>query len=168
MIWFVIALIVAVVVFIKSYAWDTFWNSIGWSLVGLVVGCLFALLISIVTSCIPEHEDKVYNITESNSIVALSDSVGANGSFGFLGTGHIKDDLYYYYMVKNDTGYKAEKIPASDTIIRYTSSDFKIEKYEASGFKNKSKYIYAVPVGQYYVVYIPEGSIIENYRVDLE
>lgn len=168
MIWVVLAFVAIVWIFIWWLLNDSFWTAVGMTCLFAVLLGLLALLLTFATSCIPAHEDKVFEMAEANTIVALSDSAGANGSFGFLGAGYVKDDLYYHYMIKNDVGYKAEKILASDTIIRYTSEDFKVEKYEATGFKRKSDHIFAVPTGKYYVVYIPEGSIIEGFRVDLE
>lgn len=129
---------------------------------------LIALLIVTATSTIPSKEARVYELSDTYEIVALKDNMNVKGSPRFLGSGRIDEDLYYYYMVADEFGYYVEKIKAGKTRIKYTDSDFRIEKYSNTKFKHWSDYIYTVPVDTFYVAYIPEGSIVTDYVVDLE
>ena len=100
-------------------------------------------------------------------IIALDDSTGVSGRAGFLGSGYVEDELYYYYMTDAKEGFQAKKIKAEDTYVRYSDEPI-VETYTATNFKNKLLWLIALPIKSFYIVYIPEGSIIENHRIDLE
>lgn len=105
--------------------------------------------------------------TNTEHIIALNDSTGVNGRAGFLGSGYVEDELYYYYMTDTKEGFQAKKIKAEDTYVRY-SDEAIVETYTATNFKNKLLWLIALPIKSFHIVYIPEGSIIENYQIDLE
>ena len=105
--------------------------------------------------------------SSTEHIIALNDSTGVNGRAGFLGSGYVEDELYYYYMTDTKEGFQAKKIKAEDTYVRYSDEPI-VETYTATNFKNKLPWLIALPIKSFYIVYIPEGSIIENYRIDLE
>ena len=105
--------------------------------------------------------------TSTEHIITLNDSTGVNGRAGFLGSGYVEDELYYYYMADAKEGFQAKKIKAEDTYVRYSDEPI-VETYTATNFKNKLLWLIALPIKSFHIVYIPEGSIIENYRIDLE
>ena len=105
--------------------------------------------------------------TSTEHIIALNDSTGVNGRAGFLGSGYVEDELYYYYMTDTKEGLQAKKIKAEDTYVRYSDEPI-VETYTATNFKNKLLWFIALPIKSFHIAYIPEGSIIENYRIDLE
>jgi len=79
--------------------------------------------------------------------------------------------LYYYYMVKNNDGsYESRKASQDYSSIKYTSETPKVIVYKKEA---KSKIVqFFMPIREYvgdykYVFYVPEGSIEENYNVDL-
>lgn len=105
--------------------------------------------------------------SSTERIIALNDSTGVNGRAGFLGSRYIEDELYYYYMTDTKEGFQAKKIKAEDAYVRYSDEPI-VETYTATNFKNKLLWLIALPIKSFHIVYIPEGSIIENYRIDLE
>lgn len=105
--------------------------------------------------------------SNTEHIIALNDSTGVNGRSGFLGSGYVEDELYYYYMTDTKEGFQAKKIKAEDTYVRYSDKPI-VETYTATNFKNKLLWFIALPIKSFHIVYIPEGSIIENYRIDLK
>lgn len=105
--------------------------------------------------------------SSTEHIIALNDSTGVNGRAGFLGSGYAEDELYYYYMTDTKEGFQAKKIEAEDIYVRYSDEPI-VETYTATNFKNKLLWLIALPIKSFHIVYIPEGSIIENYRIDLE
>lgn len=105
--------------------------------------------------------------SSTEHIIALNDSTGVNGRSGFLGSGYVEDELYYYYMTDTKEGFQAKKIKAEDTYVRYSDEQI-VETYTATNFKNKLLWLIALPIKSFHIVCIPEGSIIENYRIDLE
>ena len=105
--------------------------------------------------------------SSTEHIIALNDSTGVNGRAGFLGSGYVEDELYYYYMTDTKEGFQAKKIKAEDTYVRYSDEPI-VETYTATNFKNKLLWLIALPIKSFHIVYIPEGSIIENYQIDLK
>ena len=105
--------------------------------------------------------------SSTERIIALNDSTGVNGRAGFLGSGYVEDELYYYYMTDTKEGFQAKKIKAEDTYVRYSDEPI-VETYTATNFKNKLLWLIALPIKSFHIVYIPEGSIIENYQIDLK
>lgn len=137
-----------------------------WSL-ALVVGLILVFATMVLSSLFISKSSYIYEKTDTEEIVALQDSTGANGGLWFLGSCYVDNDLYYYYMTYTENGYKASKINAESTYVKYSDEAY-IENYSSIDFKNKICYLFTIPLDSYYIAYIPEGSIIENYRIDLE
>lgn len=96
-------------------------------------------------------------------IVALNDNNMTNGRF-YVRRGYISEDLYYQYMKKEGLGFKAGKVKADKTTLYYTDDeDYRVECYEKT-----KKWLWFETSENYYKIYIPEGSIAEEYEVDLE
>lgn len=168
MIWFILVVIFSIW-FIK------FLHDDGYGFVGGFFFCLFMtflvflLSVAMIGFCssvaviFPQTCEK----TSTEYIIDLNDSTGVNGRAGFLGSGYVEDELYYYYMTDTKEGFQAKKIKADDTYVRYSNEPI-VETYTATNFKNKFLWLIAFPINSFHIVYIPEGSIIENYRIDLK
>lgn len=168
MIWFILVVIFSIW-FIK------FLHDDGCSFVGgfffwlFVTFLAFLLSLTMIGLCssvavvFPQTCEKI----STEHIIALDDSTGVNGRAGFLGSGYVEDELYYYYMTDAKEGFQAKKIKAEDTYVRYSDEPI-VETYTATNFKNKLLWFIALPIKSFHIAYIPEGSIIENYRIDLE
>lgn len=169
MIWLLLALIYLIVFSIWVYEIDDDFliKIILWVGVSIVL-ILLAFLMIMFSSCFIDKTNYTYEKTNTIEIIALNDSTGVNGKSGFLGSGYVSENLYYYCMENTNNGYKASKIRAEAAYVKH-SDDPHIETYSVTGFKNKLYYLISVPFADcYYIVYIPEGSIIENYKIDLE
>lgn len=116
-------------------------------------------------NAIPESEQNIV-LDNTIHIKALRDNRDVTGVI-YLGRGKIETEEYYYYVVNTNKGYETGKIRAENTYIKY-SDDPRIETYTSKGFKNKTAWIYAVPNYEYKVIYIPEGSMITDYNIDLQ
>ena len=99
-------------------------------------------------------------------IVSIKDNSEIEGNF-ILGTGGISEKQYYYFYKKLGEGYKIDKLECSDCII--------FEENIQSGYINKietmpTKYKSIIMFGKQteYHIYIPEGSIIKQFNLDLE
>lgn len=171
MIWLLLALICVIVFSIWVYEIDDDFLTKILLWIALLIGSAAFVFITILISSAVIYNNKtnyIYEKTNTTEIVALNDSTGVSGRIGFLGSGYVSEDLYYYYMKNTSKGYKASKIRADATYVKY-SEDPHIEIYSVTGFKNKLYYLIGVPFTDcYYIAYVPEGSIIENYRIDLE
>lgn len=96
-------------------------------------------------------------------IVALQDDSLINGKF-YLRSGSINQKDYYKYLIKlKSGGYKVNQIPADQTIIYITDSNFRVEWYERErglGLSQKTE--------KFWYIYIPENTIIYNFNIDLQ
>jgi hypothetical protein len=99
-------------------------------------------------------------------IVALEDNISSGGTF-FLGTGSTKNSIRYYYMIKTERGYKLQDVSASEAYIKYDAEP-RIVIGNGCGFKHWYNYIWALPVHTHYTIYVPEGTILNNYNIDLK
>ena len=168
MIWFILVVIFSIW-FIK-FLHDDGYGFVGgfffWLSMTFLVFLLSVVMIGFCSSVaviFPQTCEK----TSTEYIIALNDSTGINGRAGFLGSGYVEDELYYYYMTDTKEGFHAKKIKADDTYVRYSNEPI-VETYTATNFKNKFLWLIAFPINSSHIVYIPEGSIIENYRIDLK
>lgn len=141
------------------------------TIVSIFLSILVFLIIGAVVYGISEtfvsEEDVVTEKTETQKLISLEDKSVAQGRF-ILGTGKINNDDYYYYVAEKDKGYKTDKVSIDNCYIRYTNDNPRIEKYFGKTFKNWFMWIYAMPAKRYYIIYVPEGTIIMNYCIDLK
>ena len=99
----------------------------------------------------------------TEKIVSLSDSNQINGTF-HLRRGYIGEKLYYQYMVDLESGgYKANKVGADNTILFYDDDTCRVEWYE-----KERHWLYFSETEKYQKIYVPEGSITDDYVIDLQ
>lgn len=104
-------------------------------------------------------DEKPYAV---ESIVALNDN---NMTYGrmYVRRGYFEEDLYYQYIVKlNNGGFKSNKVKANNTTLFYDTENYRVEWYKAT--KN---WLYFKNEKTINKIYIPEGSITDEYYVDL-
>jgi hypothetical protein len=68
--------------------------------------------------------------------------------------------------VQEDLGYTVKKVDADKCHIKYTDDRCHIEQLDYT-FDNGFVRLIAFPTSSEYIIYIPEGSIVNNYQVDL-
>ena len=96
-------------------------------------------------------------------IVALNDSNLINGN-AYMRRGYIEEKLYYQYMVKRtDGGFVANKVNADHTTLYYS-----IDNYRVEWLKKERHWLWFEEEEDYNKIYIPEGSITDEYSVDLK
>lgn len=106
-----------------------------------------------------------WNYTEPyaiEKIVCLNDSNQINGKF-YMRRGYIGEKLYYQYMVKLGEGYKANKVGANNTTLYYDDNNFRVQWHE-----KERHWLYFSETEKYQKIYIPEGSITDDYSIDLQ
>lgn len=133
---------------------------------GVVVFLLSGIICVAISYAIKDGNMNI-ELVESQNIVALKDSQNIDGQFYLMG-GYVKEDLYYYYAKETEFGYKCDKVKASDSFVIYTDGQPKIETYEATSFKHWWIYIYAIPEHTHYSIYVPAGTVTNEYKIDLE
>ena len=99
----------------------------------------------------------------TENIIAFNDSNLTNGKF-YMRSGYIEEDLYYQYMVKlNNGGFIANKVNSSNATLYYTNDNYRVEWYTKT-----KKFLYWKTKKTYNKIYIPEGSISDEYSIDLK
>lgn len=168
MIWIIIAVLAAIGIIIY-HAVDGYYR--WYEVLGLVVPILlicigFGSICLVFTSAICDSvADKTYHITEDTEIYALRDNIVTEGDF-FLGSGNIDGELNYFYVVQTDMGYTINHMDADNVYIQYTTDRCHLETYSYT-FNSKFVRLIAAPMSERYIFYIPDGSIINNYSIDL-
>lgn len=111
--------------------------------------------------------DEVYN-TEETPICALSDNSNLDGSF-FLGSGYLKEDMYYYYLTENDDGSKTMcKIPVTGTPVDDTETENPRIVTEYTRNSSPIVRFFFFTYNETHKIYIPPKSIKYSYNIDLE
>lgn len=129
-------------------------------------------------------------------IIALQDTAQAHGR-SFLGTGTYQGTMYYYYYIETEEGYAFNKIsPENETVFIKYIQDNSVPRIEKTvEHKRLQRILKREPsfwrdffawhrykeysVGDIceessftskfvYTIYVPEGSIVEKYDIDLQ
>ena len=168
MLWFIIGIIIVTVVVIRMI-FDVYCDLgeiLSYGFLMLIAAMSGAFMLTAFSGMIADAcADKTWSVVEDVEIHALQDNVTTEGNF-FLGSGHIDKELKYFYVEETDLGYTVSNVDADDAYIRYTNDRCRLER-QTYEFNNPWVYLVAIPLGERYVFYIPEGSIINNYSVDL-
>lgn len=170
MIWIIIGVIVCVAIIIYTFcnSWNDLSDKILSSILTVLASALITLLVflasSIITNCFAEID---YNIASDTKIIALKDNQNVNGSFYIMG-GYVNENLYYYYATETDFGYKTEKVKAENAYIKYTDGETHIEKYVGE-FTSSIANLFGFPMcDERYIIYCPDGTVTNEFVVDLE
>ena len=124
------------------------------------------------TSNIKMHEE----IESSQTIVNLKDNRDTKGHF-FIGTGYVGTEAYYYYYYQTKSGsYKANKIETDKCEIIYTNDtphiDTIIQIPDEEQTKNWLTLSWLLSLqtssNERYKIYVPEGSITDEFSIDME
>ena len=106
-----------------------------------------------------EYSNEPY---KTERIAALNDNNLMHGRF-YLRSGYIDEDLYYQYIIKSGSGFNTSRVKASDATLYYDADNYRVEWYKA-----EKGWLYFRESKSYAKIYIPEGSISNDYTVDLE
>jgi len=126
---------------------------------------LFTILIcgAISDRHLADEEYYEYQV-EDIEIYSLQTSNGLNGTF-VLGTGNVSTKTKYYVVIKTNIGYQIKDIDASVAYILYTKDHPHLETYSHKDYKSSKARWFTTGATTYYKIYVPEGSIIENYEI---
>lgn len=144
---------------------DQYWVLFPANFMAIVFGLLFGFFISTMLPI----ETKEIKVSE-HELISIKDNNSINGSF-FLGSGNINGDLIYcYYYKLSETNIKMNSVYVVYCEIVYSKDKPKIEKYETiktDSFKNKFSLGF-INRNIRYIIYIPEGTIKNNFNLDAE
>lgn len=96
-----------------------------------------------------------YNYVQYENIYSIrSTDEDIDGSF-FLGSGHIDEDTYYVVFVEDEKGIKLNKYDTNNTYV--------VEVNDGNHCVRHIKEKWSMQ--DYYVLYVPVGTIIVEYRI---
>jgi hypothetical protein len=109
-----------------------------------------------------------YVLKSQIELVAMQDTANVQGSF-FLGSGTIESKPYYVFYQKTGKGLKFGKIPVENVIVYEEKgrTDGLINVYAKRFTKDVYK-LFAVVSGTRYEIFIPKGSILRDFKLDLK
>ena len=138
---------------------------VGFPLLAFFVSLCFMILSSGICGCFCNTE---YKMTNDKPIIALQDNIETNGRF-FLGSGTVDENSVYYYMTEDEFGYKMDTVDTDSAYIQYSKDKPHIETYTPY-FTNDFVEFFTggCLYGSRTIIYVPKGSIVENYNVDLQ
>ena len=167
----IIAFLIVCFILISSnwpYKWRDIWELIGYLVMSVLLAgvvFLFTALIcdTISHSHIADEEYYEYQVKDVE-IYSLRTSNDLNGTF-VLGTGTVSTTTKYYVIIKTNLGYQIKDIDASRAYVLYTKNKPYLEIYSHKDYKNSKAKWFTFGATTYYKIYVPEGTIIENYEI---
>lgn len=172
MIWFILAIVGIIILYKELY--KVIENRISTTMITiflmiLISPCSFAMS-SVTGDMLHNNVNTTPVVIETSDIVTLKDNINIHGEMHgnmFVHSEYIDEDLYYYYMTKNEFGYCTKKAKAVDCQLKIDNENPHIEIINYQ-FKNKTWYLFGIDTVTKYIIYCPEGTIDESFYVDLE
>ena len=125
-----------------------------WVLIGGIIGVFLPVEVQVT-------EQKLY---------ALNDGSNTEGSY-FLMSGHVDEEPVYKYIVETEKGFHMETINIENVYINETNGQPIMKTYRRK-FKDDIYWWIALPIYldtfDYVKFYIPKGSVINEYNIDLQ
>lgn len=115
-------------------------------------------------------------IESTQKIVNLKDNRDAKGHF-FIGIGYVGTETYYYYYYQTKSGsFKADKIRTDKCEVFYTKDtphiDTIIQIPDEEQTKNWLTLSWLLSLqtssNERYKIYVPEGTITDDFSIDME
>lgn len=165
MLWVIIWLLV--VIGFTIYTIRDRWLDWGDVTFALLAGFMIVVMVTLFSSAICDEVcDKTWYTSSDVEIYALQDNITTEGRF-FLGTGQVDGNLKYFYVEDTEFGYTVRDVDADNTYIKNTDGKCHLET-QSYEFDNWFVRLIAMPMRERRIFYIPEGSILQNYNIDLQ
>ena len=135
---------------------------VGTLIIGIIIGAFLGFVVALF---IPS--EKKWVLDETHELQSFKDNSSLQGGF-FLGTGSVNGYIKYTFYYKINGGFKLMQLDYEDVIIKYSNEKPKFEKYkEVCTEATINKYSLYFEHTKY-TVYVPEGTIKQNYVLDAE
>ena len=133
---------------------------IGGAIIGMILGLFLGCIIA---NC--NIEETVLELQYTLYLEALQDTQMISGSF-WLGCGDVQGKMKYTYYYKTKEGFKFGKVGTARTTIIYSDTKPRIEYYESRNKENK--FSFSDGDDWCYKIYVPEGTIKQNFNLDAQ
>lgn len=152
----------------RSELGDTIFFSAMSGILSLLICFLIALLGGALFS---SESNKGIHSDNTTALIALQDGNLLEGRSFFLGSGYVDEELKYTYMyLEEGKGYTVEQVNADWCYINYiVEGEQPYIREIIYEFDNDFlNFMFIAPYSTEYYIYIPEGSITQEYRIDLQ
>lgn len=169
---FICLIIGAVIAFRQFEGVNLLWVIPIFSFIGALIGLFAGVFLGLFLSLFfPKHEVK-----DRHDIIAMKDVSSIYGSM-FLGSGTIKERNYYFYYEKNNSGAISQHRVAADITLVYEDTE------DSIGYVELHRYDLNYPYSEWAIqngcgcdkprfnhaeVHIPKGSVIRQFKLDLQ
>lgn len=128
-------------------------------LIGVIIGTAVAFALPAKTEIVKTN----YNLE------ALQDNNSVKGS-SFLGRGQIEGKMKYVFYYERDGFYKLEQADYEEVKVKYSDEKPKAEKFNRKNVKDAFINNFAIDCNCYqeYIIYVPKGTIKQNYSLDAQ
>lgn len=157
-----IALFIAIYQEYNSYYSD-FEDYILVSIPAILIGGIIGTAVAFALPAKTEIVKTTYNLE------ALQDNNSVKGSF-FLGSGQIEGKMKYVFYYENEGYYKLEQADYSEVKVKYSDEKPKAERFNRKNVKDAFINNFAIDCNCYqeYIIYVPKGTIKQNYTLDAQ
>lgn len=130
---------------------------------GLLIGGVIGTAIAFALPAKTEIVKTTYNLE------ALQDNNSVKGSF-FLGSGQIEGKMKYVFYYERDGFYKLEQADYEEVKVKYSDEKPKAERFNRKNVKDAFINNFAIDCNCYqeYIIYVPKGTIKQNYSLDAQ
>lgn len=130
---------------------------------GLLIGGVIGTAIAFALPAKTEIVKITYNLE------ALQGNNSVKGSF-FLGSGQIEGKIKYVFYYERDGFYKLEQADYEEVIVKYSDEKPKAERFNRKNVKDAFINNFAIDCNCYqeYIIYVPKGTIKQNYSLDAQ
>jgi hypothetical protein len=131
----------------------------------IVVGAIAGVVGLVIALCIPS---KTFMAEYEYKIMVLQDNSSIQGSF-FLGTGSVNGTMKYFMYVDYGDHVKMESLSTSRTKIKYSDKAY-LEIKQKTQVPNAliNKFSILFDDSEEFTIYVPEGTIKQNYILDAQ
>ncbi|MDD3773109.1 MAG: hypothetical protein PHC38_10710 [Weeksellaceae bacterium] len=157
-----IALFIAIYQEYNSYYSD-FEDYILVSIPAILIGGIIGTAVAFALPAKTEIVKTTYNLE------ALQDNNSVKGSF-FLGSGQIEGKMKYVFYYENEGYYKLEQADYNEVKVKYSDEKPKAERFKRKNVKDAFINNFAIDFNCYqeYIIYVPKGTIKQNYSLDAQ
>ncbi len=131
------------------------------SVVGSIVLGIFLFMTSALVSSYTPRE-MVGEPIRVEEITALSDS-----STVYISRYTVSGSLEYRYLTETDCGLSFRSVYARESYIKFTEDTPRVEVYETRASNGFIDFLFGWTEYRY-IFYVPEGSVIDGYEIDLK
>lgn len=110
---------------------------------------------------------KEYVLDKQMELVAIQDTSGIQGRF-FLGAGTIESKFYYVFYQRERNGIRFGNVPAENAVVYEENRDDGLIKEYDKRFMAGWHDFFGATWGERYDIFIPEGSILHEFNLDLK